>query len=120
MHKTIDSSWKYKFYGEAAKILIQHGATIGAVDEYDRIPLYHAVRRISDTKITDKEREAQKKAVAFFLYQGAHFEHKDCHGLTPYQHAHENEELKRMLKDKDAVTESIEWFKENHKELCTD
>src|SRR5947207_14994 len=69
LHKTIDSSWKYKFYGEAAKILIQHGATIGAVDEYDRIPLYHAVRRISDTKITDKEREAQKKAVAFFLYQ---------------------------------------------------
>ena len=96
-----------------AKLLITHGhANIDIQNNEGSTPLHY----IAGSLMEDKDQ--QKKMVSLLLYHGANFEARSHYG-TPYAFAH-HPEIQGMLKDKEAVNQSIEWFKENHKELCND
>jgi ankyrin repeat protein len=96
-----------------AKLLITHGhANVNIQNNEGSTPLCYIAAAGMEGN------DQQKEMISLLLYYGANFEAQSDYG-TPYDFAH-HPEIQSMLKDKEAVQQSIEWFKENHKELCTD
>jgi hypothetical protein len=107
----------YIFCGEAARVLIQQGAGRDITNQHGQTPLFYAVSRIASSPLNAQEIVEKKAAIAFFLYHGADFETQDSLGLKPYNYAYGNKEIQHMLKNKETVKQSIEWFSKNHSDM---